>query len=556
MRIVEERADAWIVEAGAGESWHDFVAFTLEQGCPGLENLALIPGTVGAAPVQNIGAYGVELKERFESLDAVDLVTGRSVTLGPRDLRLRLPRQRLQAFARRPQPDHARALPPAAAVAAGARLPRAAEKDGETGIDSPDARQIFDWVVAIRRAKLPDPAAIGNAGSFFKNPVVTPEQCRDIIGRDPEIVHYPMPDGSVKLAAAWMIDACGWKGKSVGQAGVYEKPGARPRQPRRRDRLGGDDAVARDPGKRLRALRHPARARAGGRLKAAAAAARWPRTRQARHLARGARLVRLDRRGDLDRAAVSRRLARHAVLHPGVVGAAGGLGRLAPAHGDPRGLAAACCPSASFARSSRRSRPGTPISSSAAFASSSWPARAATASTSRCRRRSSTPTGTPSSSTRAATPSGAIARSGASCTTSRPSASAATPRRNDGLRRAWFFACKEEAINPRQPSRLPLLFALDDKFGVPGGVVYSPAPRPKLARGRTAAVGHQLRRRLHRRVVLRRRRRLGGSRRRRRRRRRRLRRRLRAAASLALGSRPSIAAATTPARPLSRPALA
>ena len=96
-------------------------------------------------------------------------------------------------------------------------------KVAETGIAQPDARQIADWVIAIRRAKLPDPARIGNAGSFFKNPVVTPEQCRDIIGRDPEIVHYPMPDGSVKLAAGWMIDACGWKGKTVGQAGVYEK---------------------------------------------------------------------------------------------------------------------------------------------------------------------------------------------------------------------------------------------------------------------------------------------------------------------------------------------
>ncbi len=223
MRVVEERPDACIVEAGAGESWHDFVAWTLAHGCFGLENLALIPGSVGAAPVQNIGAYGVELKERFESLDAVDLVTGRSVTLragicdfGYRDsafkhslagrsvitrVRLRLPR-------------------PWQPVLGYLDIQR---KIAETGIAAPDARQVFDWVCAIRRVKLPDPAAIGNAGSFFKNPVVTPEQCRDIIGRDPEIVHYLLPDGSVKLAAGWMIDACGWKGKSVGQAGVYEK---------------------------------------------------------------------------------------------------------------------------------------------------------------------------------------------------------------------------------------------------------------------------------------------------------------------------------------------
>ena len=93
----------------------------------------------------------------------------------------------------------------------------------EAGVSNPSPRQVFDWVCGIRRAKLPDPAVIGNAGSFFKNPVVTPEQCRDIIGRDPEIVHYPMPDGTVKLAAGWMIDACGWKGKAVGQAAVYER---------------------------------------------------------------------------------------------------------------------------------------------------------------------------------------------------------------------------------------------------------------------------------------------------------------------------------------------
>jgi len=223
MRLVEERADAWIVEVGAGENWHDVVAWTLAMGRPGLENMALIPGTAGAAPVQNIGAYGIELKDRFESLDAVDLVTGRSVTLGPS----------ICAFGYRDSVFKHSLLNRSVITRVRLRLPKPwqpvlgyldiARRMHETGVAAPSPQQVFDWVVAIRRAKLPDPAAIGNAGSFFKNPVVTPEQCRDIIGRDPEIVHYPLPDGSIKLAAGWMIDACGWKGKSVGQAGVYEK---------------------------------------------------------------------------------------------------------------------------------------------------------------------------------------------------------------------------------------------------------------------------------------------------------------------------------------------
>ncbi|MEQ1683939.1 MAG: UDP-N-acetylmuramate dehydrogenase [Burkholderiaceae bacterium] len=223
VRLVEERTDAWIVEAGAGENWHDLVAYTLAQGWPGLENLALIPGTVGAAPVQNIGAYGVELKDRFESLDAVDLVTGRTSTLWPE----------ICAFGYRDSVFKHSLAGRSVITRVRFRLPKPWQpvlgylelerRMQETGVSAPSAQQVFDWVCAIRRAKLPDPALIGNAGSFFKNPVVTIEQCRDIIGRDPEIVHYPMPDGSVKLAAGWMIDACGWKGKSVGQAGVYEK---------------------------------------------------------------------------------------------------------------------------------------------------------------------------------------------------------------------------------------------------------------------------------------------------------------------------------------------
>jgi UDP-N-acetylmuramate dehydrogenase len=223
IRLLETRDDAWIVEVGAGEGWHKVVSWCLEHDLPGLENMALIPGTVGAAPVQNIGAYGIELKDRFESLDAVDLMTGRTVTFNKEQCRFDY-RDSIfkQGLAGRSVITTVRLrLPrPWAPVLGYAELER---KVAETGITAPSARQMFDWIVAVRRAKLPDPAVIGNVGSFFKNPVVTPDQCRDIIQRDPEIVHYPMPDGSFKLAAGWMIDACGWKGKSIGQAGVYEK---------------------------------------------------------------------------------------------------------------------------------------------------------------------------------------------------------------------------------------------------------------------------------------------------------------------------------------------
>jgi UDP-N-acetylmuramate dehydrogenase len=232
-RLHSETAKAWIIEAGAGESWHELVSWTLDQGYPGLENMALIPGTVGGAPVQNIGAYGVELQDRFESLDAIDLTTGLSFTLNAAQC----------AFGYR---DSVFKHPPGEATAPGfglegkalitrvrLALPKAwkpvlgyadlEKKMTQTGIASPDARQIYDWVCEIRRAKLPDPKVIGNAGSFFKNPTVTSEQCADIIQREPKIVHYHLDDGSVKLAAGWLIDACGWKGKSIGNAGVYER---------------------------------------------------------------------------------------------------------------------------------------------------------------------------------------------------------------------------------------------------------------------------------------------------------------------------------------------
>jgi UDP-N-acetylmuramate dehydrogenase len=232
-RLLSETSRHFIVEAGAGENWHDFVAWTLAEGYPGLENMAMIPGTVGASPVQNVGAYGVELQDRFDSLDAIDLQTGQVFTLnaaqcafGYRDSVFKHASTSAghQAVGLKDRALILRvrfALPKVWKPVLGyADLEKKMDASGET---HPSAQQIFDWICAIRRAKLPDPAVIGNAGSFFKNPTVSHEQCADIIARDPKVVHYLLADGSVKLAAGWLIDSCGWRGKSVGQAGVYEK---------------------------------------------------------------------------------------------------------------------------------------------------------------------------------------------------------------------------------------------------------------------------------------------------------------------------------------------
>jgi len=231
MRLVEETDKAWIVEAAAGEKWHDLVAWTLAQGWPGLENMALIPGTVGASPVQNIGAYGVELQDRFHALDAIDLTTGRSFSLDAAQCAFGY---RDSVFKHESSGANGLGLAGKALITRVRFLLRKdwkpvlgyldlERKMAETGISQPTAQQIFEWVCAIRQAKLPDPAVIGNAGSFFKNPTVTQDQCDDIIAREPKVVHYLLDDGRIKLAAGWLIDACGWKGKTVGHAGVYEK---------------------------------------------------------------------------------------------------------------------------------------------------------------------------------------------------------------------------------------------------------------------------------------------------------------------------------------------
>ena len=179
-----------LVRAGAGENWHAFVDYTLEQGLGGLENLSLIPGTVGAAPIQNIGAYGLEIKDVFHSLTVHDLASGARRTLNAEECRFGY-RDSIFKHAEGAGLvvlDVTFALP--RAWQPNLRYAELAQAVEAAGIAAPTPRQISDTVVAIRRRKLPDPAEIGNAGSFFKNPVVTAEACRALLTRFPQLVHH------------------------------------------------------------------------------------------------------------------------------------------------------------------------------------------------------------------------------------------------------------------------------------------------------------------------------------------------------------------------------
>jgi UDP-N-acetylmuramate dehydrogenase len=221
--VVGDTGDAVLVRARAGENWHGFVQFTLEQGLGGLENMSLIPGTVGASPIQNIGAYGAEVKDLFHSLTAFDFASGTTRVMdaaacrfGYRDSVFKHEGGRQLAVL-----DVTFALPKA--WRPNLRYAELAKEVEGQGIDAPTPRQVADAVIAIRRRKLPDPLDVGNAGSFFKNPVVSGEHCARLLAQWPTLVHHAQPDGSEKLAAGWLIDQCGWKGKSLGRAGVYPK---------------------------------------------------------------------------------------------------------------------------------------------------------------------------------------------------------------------------------------------------------------------------------------------------------------------------------------------
>ena len=221
--VIGETGDAILVAAGAGEPWHDFVRWTLEQRLPGLENLSLIPGTVGATPIQNIGAYGLEIAERFDHLEAIELDSGQCHRFDAADCRFgyRDSVFKHQAAGRYVITRVVFRLPKRwQPVLAYADLKRwFSDRD----IDAPGARQISDAVIAIRQQKLPDPATLGNAGSFFKNPVVDAHAAGAFLAKHPDAPHYPQPDGSTKLAAGWLIERCGWKGKNLGPVGCHDR---------------------------------------------------------------------------------------------------------------------------------------------------------------------------------------------------------------------------------------------------------------------------------------------------------------------------------------------
>ncbi|MFP3923821.1 UDP-N-acetylmuramate dehydrogenase [Pseudomonas sp. W5-36] len=220
IRITHEDCGGAIVEAEAGEPWHPFVLDTLAKGLAGLENLSLIPGTVGAAPMQNIGAYGVELKDIFHSLTAMDRHSGelREFTLADCEFGYRD-----SLFKRQPNRWLILRVRFKLSYSASLHLDYGPVRQRleEQGIKEPSPMHVSRAICAIRSEKLPDPATLGNAGSFFKNPLVSAEQVAVIKLTHPDVVGYPQADGQVKLAAGWLIEQAGWKGFRDGDAGVH-----------------------------------------------------------------------------------------------------------------------------------------------------------------------------------------------------------------------------------------------------------------------------------------------------------------------------------------------
>jgi UDP-N-acetylmuramate dehydrogenase len=225
-KIVQETETDVRVRVGAGENWHNFVVWAVEQNLGGIENLSLIPGSVGASPIQNIGAYGTEVKDVLLAVEAVDLDNGQLANFSNSDCQFGY---RDSIFKRGAKGRYCITTVTFALTKPGFHKVSVSYGDirktlDTNGIgDDPSISDISRAVISIRSSKLPDPAKIGNCGSFFKNPEVEKSVLNNILPVYPNAPHYELPMDRVKIPAGWLIEQCGWKGKRVGNTGCYEK---------------------------------------------------------------------------------------------------------------------------------------------------------------------------------------------------------------------------------------------------------------------------------------------------------------------------------------------
>ncbi len=213
--IIGEDKESYSIAVGGGENWHEFVLFCIENNYAGIENMSLIPGSVGASPMQNIGAYGTEIKDVFETLEAFHLATGETHTFNKKDCNFGY---RESVFKNKYKGEYIitkvvyRLLKKGKINSSYGAINQYLEK---ANINHPTIKNISDAVIAIRQSKLPDPKKIGNSGSFFKNPIVPNSILESIKKEYPNLSTYPVDENTSKVAAGWLIDQAGWKGKTI-----------------------------------------------------------------------------------------------------------------------------------------------------------------------------------------------------------------------------------------------------------------------------------------------------------------------------------------------------
>lgn len=222
IQVIDEDEDRVMVEVGAGEQWHNFVLWAVSHNLAGVENLSLIPGSVGAAPMQNIGAYGVEQNEVFHSLKAIHLEKGTRKVFFKYECDFGY-RESIFKYELKDQYfiTHVTYILKKNNHELNTSYGAIADVLSENGIKTPTIQDVSDAVISIRKSKLPDPKKVGNAGSFFKNPVISDSKYQTLVGSYPQIPHYPQADGSVKIPAGWLIEKAGFKGMTLGQIGVH-----------------------------------------------------------------------------------------------------------------------------------------------------------------------------------------------------------------------------------------------------------------------------------------------------------------------------------------------